>query len=243
MKKKITWIELIIILCVVILFVSGWKFWRKPDKNSEITPVPSAVSIDDPMPVPIDMDKEYNLSLETIEIKYFLKSHPGEIYKEATLMASNNFALPENGLEFPLVPVIMRATAFDADKNILIEIQQEKIIKFEAGRNEFDLPMKNYRFLMETYPDKIISGKKSFIIVRLISGDPLNPSKPTDNVKIDFSISSGDCTLLEKSKVTNSNGVCAVSFIANKPDSVYVRGEFSVKDKIFFNTCNFQVTE
>ncbi len=266
MKKKISWIELIIILCVVIFFVSGWKFWYKPDKNFEITPVPSAVSIEDPLPVPIkiakgikidpktavsiedplpvpiDMDKEYNLSPETIEIKYFLKDYPDEPepYKRQTLKASNNFAPPSDILLIPR-PTIIKAIAFDVDKNILIEVQQEK--DMHVDKENIDLHLKNYRFVLETYPDKIISGKKSFIIVRLISGDPLNPLKPTDNVKIDFSISSGDCTLLEKSKVTNSNGVCAVSFIANKPDCIYVRGEFSVKDNIYSNTCNFQVTE
>ncbi|RJR12602.1 ankyrin repeat domain-containing protein [Candidatus Parcubacteria bacterium] len=58
MKKKISWIELIIIFCVVIIFVSGWKFWRKPNENLKITPVPSAVSIDDTMPVPKDKEKD-----------------------------------------------------------------------------------------------------------------------------------------------------------------------------------------
>jgi len=61
LKKKISWIELIIILCVVIFFVSGWKFWYKPDKNLKITPVPPIISIEDTIPVPIDMNKEKDL--------------------------------------------------------------------------------------------------------------------------------------------------------------------------------------
>jgi len=39
MKKKISWFELIIIVCVILVFVKGYNYWNKPDRVPEVTPV------------------------------------------------------------------------------------------------------------------------------------------------------------------------------------------------------------
>ncbi len=39
MKKKISWVEVIIILCVVVIIVIGWKFWNKFKVSSKVTQV------------------------------------------------------------------------------------------------------------------------------------------------------------------------------------------------------------
>ncbi len=48
MKKKITFIEVIIVIVVIVVIVKGYQFWNKPEGVSAVTPVPTEISIGEP---------------------------------------------------------------------------------------------------------------------------------------------------------------------------------------------------
>jgi len=50
MKKKITFLEVIIIIVVIVAVMRGYQFWKKPEEASKVIPVPTEVIIAEPTP-------------------------------------------------------------------------------------------------------------------------------------------------------------------------------------------------
>ena len=48
MRKKITFIEVIIVIVVIVVVVKGYRFWNKPEDVPEVNPVSAEISIDEP---------------------------------------------------------------------------------------------------------------------------------------------------------------------------------------------------
>jgi len=74
MKKKISWFELIIIVCVILVFVKGYNYWNKPEKVSEVTPVPPKAFVTTPISADIVLPGGHVPTANLIdEGIYFLK--------------------------------------------------------------------------------------------------------------------------------------------------------------------------
>jgi len=58
MKKKITFIEVIIVIVVIVIVVKGYQFWNKPEKVSEVAPVPTKTIVIKTTPVSTEVSIE-----------------------------------------------------------------------------------------------------------------------------------------------------------------------------------------
>jgi len=72
MKKKISWFELIIIVCVIVIFVKGYNYWNKPEEIPVVISVPtsnvipcSIVSADE-LPLAKDIDEALKAQVDEL---------------------------------------------------------------------------------------------------------------------------------------------------------------------------------
>jgi len=57
MRKKITFIEVIIVIVVIVAVLKGYRFWNKPEEVLEVTPVPAEVVKAEITPIPTKVVK------------------------------------------------------------------------------------------------------------------------------------------------------------------------------------------
>lgn len=228
MKKKISWIELVVVIVLVFFVVKGYYYWNEPLLSEKII-------------TEVIGEKEKNILADVVEVKFYFEEDPNQLFKEFTLTSSNDYKMKEEDKTVIPVEMIIKSTSFSIEKEVLLKTQQKKF--FKLTNRDLNIPIKKYRFILENYPLKVAVGEKVFIIAKLVSGDPSNIYKPTKNVDINFTVFSGEEILLETGCTTDETGLCIFNFIPKDTGEVTVKGEYYKEGFTYSNICKFKVRE
>lgn len=121
MKKKITFIEVLIIIIVIVVVVKGYRFWNKPEEVPEVTPVPTEVSIEEPTPEEKSVTPSF---LSTSGIEKPVTSPPPTIIPEMVLIKGGKFQMGSDN-------------AYDTKPVHTVEVSSFYIGKYEVTNGEY----------------------------------------------------------------------------------------------------------
>jgi len=93
MRKKITFIEVIIVIVVIVVVVKGYQFWNKTEEVPEVIPVSTEISIDEPIPEEKSVTPSFFSTPGTVKLETSSSPH---ITPEMVLVEGGTFQMGNN---------------------------------------------------------------------------------------------------------------------------------------------------
>jgi len=190
MKKKITYVELIIVIILVIISVKGWKFWNKTEETSRSVPVlsPTIANISTPVfieeftPLPTQaISKEFTpspkekpsvipsptLSEESSDLDIWEASVEGDVERVRQLIEENPEAV--NLIHEDGIAPLHLAANFGHKEVVLLLIEKGADVNVRQGPSP-----PGFYYLSTPLHKAILSGHREIASILIQNGADIN---------------------------------------------------------------------